>query len=307
MSSADLTTEGMRALLRDRRNWGRWGDDDQRGAINLIDDAKRAAAARLVSSGRSISLSRPLERHGGAHNPEPVQHVVGRRPFRFPGAGYAHEYLGFDAHNRNITHLDALCHIWDEDGMWGGRRPEEVITSAGSSWGDVDQWSDGIVTRGVLLDIPALRGKPFVDPEQPIDDGELERAAEAAGIEIAPGDAVCVYGGRDAWEEVSRHEWTTYPPLPRPGLDGSCARFIRDHDVAVLVWDLIDAMPSPYEVPWPVHGVLMAYGVALVDHAQLAPLAQACREVGRHEFMVVVAPLRIPGGTGSPVNPIAIL
>jgi kynurenine formamidase len=307
MSEREPSREQMVELLHGRRNWGRWGPDDQRGAINLIDPAKVAAAAATVRTGETISLSRPLDATGGADNPRPVEHLLGSRPFRSEGAGYAHDYLGLDCHNFKITHIDALCHIWDEEGMWGGRRPEEVLTSAGSSWGDIDQWGDGIVTRGVLLDIPALRGQPYVDVDEPIHGSELERAAGAAGVTMSPGDAICVFGGRTAWEDATRDQRSEYPPHPRPGLHGSCLEFIRDFDVAVLVWDFIDAMPSGYDLPWPVHGALISYGVALVDHARLEPIAERCRAEGRAEFMLVVAPLRIPGGTGSPVNPIAIL
>ncbi|WP_033288955.1 cyclase family protein [Amycolatopsis jejuensis] len=299
--------DDVRRLLERDRNWTRWGPDDQRGAINLIDDAKRRQAAALVRSGRSVSLSRPLDASKSPHNPTPIGQELVRTTWRSADAGYAHDAITIDCHSRNITHLDALCHIWDRDGMWGGRQPDEVLSESGSSWGDIDNWSDGIVTRGLLLDIPGLRGTECVEVEEPVHGNELAAAVAAAGLTVEPGDALCVFGGRDEWDARHHHEWTGYPPDPRPGLHASCLEFLRDHDVAMLVWDNADVTPSGYEVPWTVHGALMSYGVALLDQAQLGPLTRECRAAGRYEFMLCVAPLRIPGGTGSPVNPIAIL
>lgn len=274
-----------------RGNWGRWGDDDQRGALNLVDDAKRAAAAALVRTGRSVSLSRPID----------AEFELTTHAWDDTGAGYAHDRLTIACHNYDTTHIDALCHIWDADGMWGGRDPGEVLAADGARWADIDQWGEGIVTRGVLLDVPALRGEDHVAVGRPVHGTELDEAASRQGVTLEPGDAVCVYGGREAWARSGQGAW------PRPGLHTSCLEFLRDHDVAVLAWDLIDARPAEEGLSWPVHDALLSYGVALVDHALLEPLALACRDEGRYEFMFVVAPLRIPGGTGSPVNPLAVL
>lgn len=199
---------------RERNNWGRWGADDQRGALNLVDDAKRASAAALVRTGRSISLSRPLDK-------APVEYELRTERWDDSGAGFAHDRLVVDCHDRDITHVDALCHIWDGEGMWGGRRPGDVLTDEGSRWADIDQWGEGIVTRGVLLDIPALRGGDYVAVGRPVHGSELDEAARRQGLTIEAGDAVCVYGGREEWERQERDEWTSYPPLPRPGLHAS--------------------------------------------------------------------------------------
>jgi len=139
---------------------------------------------------------------------------------------------------------------------------------------------------------------------------ELEDIARARGVRLAPGDAVCVYAGREAWQAANPERPYGRPfgmgPNERPGLHVSCLEFLRDHDVSVLVWDMLDHLPVGYDIPWAVHAALFAYGVALVDNALLEPLARACAEEQRDEFMLIVAPLVVVGGTGSPANPLAV-
>jgi kynurenine formamidase len=309
MPERPLPTETeVRAWLRDRRNWGRWGKDDQRGAINLITPEKRARAARLVRSGRSVSLSREFPKEPGINNAVPAQHWMRTVP-RGKG-GFSADYYGIFYHGVASTHIDALCHTWDEGGMWNGRDPKQEITFDGATFGSVEHWSEGIITRGVLLDVPRHRGVLSVTHDRPVHGWELDDIVKARGITLEPGDAVCVYSGRDTWQAA--HPDTPYGrpygggANDRPGLHVSCLPFLRDRDVAVLVWDMLDHIPIGYDIPWAVHAAIFAYGVALLDNALLEPLAQACREEGRDDFMLVIAPLRVRGGTGSPANPLAL-
>ncbi len=288
--------------LRERRNWGRWGVDDQVGAVNLVTARKRVEAAGLVRNGRAVSLSRDFPKTPGPGNPTPSQHWMKTVP-RGTG-GFAADFYGTFYHGWASTHLDALCHTWDERGMWNGRDPAREITFEGATFGGVEHWRNGIVTRGLLLDVPRHRGEPCVSQERPVHGRELGEIARAQGITLEPGDAVCVYSGREAWQAA--HPDQAYGPEPRPGLHASCLPFLRDHDIAVLVWDMMDLTPNGYDIPWSVHGAIFAYGVALVDNALLQPLAEACREEGRSEFLLVIAPLPVVGGTGSPINPLAI-
>ncbi len=300
-----MTRDEIVALLQERRNWGRWGEDDQRGAINLITAEKRAAAASLVRTGRIVSLSRDFPTVPGPGNPIPAQHWM--RTMRRKGGGAALDYVGTVYHGFTTTHLDALCHIWGEDGLWNGRDPDREIRSNGARWGGVQHWRDGIVTRGVLLDVTKHRSEPFVTLDRPVHDSELEAIARSQGVTVAAGDALVVYSGREAWQRADPAVAAIYGlDQPRPGLHASCLRFLREQDIAVLVWDLMDAAPDEYDLPWTVHGAIFAYGVALIDNALLEPLAAACAEEGRYEFLLTVAPLPIIGGTGSPVNPIAM-
>lgn len=294
--------EDVLGYLADRRNWGRWGADDQRGAINLITAEKRVAAARLVQSGRNVSLSREFPKNPGPGNTNPAQHFM--RWFDRGAGGAAIDYYGISYHGWVTTHIDALCHVWDEHGMWGGRMPNDVLTTQGTTWGDVTQWRDGIITRGVLLDVPRYRGEPHVTIEKPVHGWELEEVARSQGVNLEPGDALLVYSGREAWQ-AANPTWGGDRP-PSPGLHASCLPFIRDNDVAILGWDLMDASPNEYGVPWTVHGALFSYGVGLLDNSLLQPVAETCAEEGRYEFMLTIAPLRVVGGTGSPANPIAL-
>jgi kynurenine formamidase len=303
----EFTRADFDELFATRRNWGRWGEDDQRGAINLIDDDKRKTAASLVRSGRLVSLCRPFPKDVAANNPRPAQHYlqkVGQDALDFYGISY---------HGVAATHLDALCHMWHDSGMWNGRDPDAEFTTDGFGWGDVEQWAQGIVTRGVLLDVPRHRGVDCVEQDDPVHGWELEQICAERRVELTPGDALVVYCGRDAWSAKHRTPWGSGPNLgrpgprdPRPGLHASCLEFIRDTDSALLVWDMLDLLPNGLDLVHSVHAAIYAFGVALVDNAQLEPLAAACREEGRDEFLFTLGPLRVKGGTGSPVNPLAL-
>ncbi len=273
------TAAEVKSWLRERRNWGRWGKDDQKGAINLITPAKRAAAAGLVKSGRSVSLSRPFPTTPGLNNALPAHHYMKTLP-RGVG-GYAADYYGIFYHGVASTHLDALCHTWDDDAMWNGRDPKKEITFDGATFGSVDHWAEGIITRGVMLDVPRHRGTSHVTQDAPVHGWELEDILVKRNITLEPGDAICVYAGREQWQAANATRAYSTPfgpgPLDRPGLHVSCLPFLRDHDVSLLVWDMLDHLPIGYDIPWAVHACLFAYGVALLDNALLEPLADACK------------------------------
>ena len=297
-------------FLRADRNWGRWGPDDQLGALNLIAAEKRRRAVSLVRSGRIVSLSRPFPLQPAPDNPIPAERIV-KRIERGPTAGSVVDRLGIDYHGTASTHIDALCHVWDEDGMWNGRDPDrEVGQENGSRFADIDTLGDGIVTRGVLLDVPRHRGVPYVTPEEPVTGDELAAVAAATGVEIEPGDAVVVYSGRERFSAVNT-PWGAgsleVETSTRPGLHVSCLPFLREVDAALLVWDMMDLRPNGFDLAFAVHAAIWALGVALVDNALLEPLALACAEERRWEFQLIVAPLRVKGGSGSPVNPLAVL
>ena len=299
------TEAEFRAYLKERSNWGRWGASDELGTLNLITPAKRAAAARLVRSGTTVSLSRMLSATPGPENARPALH--GMRVFDLGYAKAAGDFFGMEFHAATSTHIDALCHYWDDAGLYNGKSPREQITFEGARFGGIEQWGDGIVTRGVLLDIPRLRGTLFVRQDQPVHCEDLEEAARRQGVSIGPGDALCVYSGREAWHAAAPQEHLIQAHRPMPGLHASCLPFLRERDISVLLWDLMDARPSGFSFGAPIHATIFAFGLALLDNALLEPLAQACAAAGQYEFLLVIAPLKIPGGTGSPVNPIAVL
>ncbi len=305
MSIEQTLKDDTRAWLRANSNWGRWGDDDQQGAVNLITPQKRLEAAAAVRTGRSLSLARPLNTAPGPHNPQPVQHFVRWFTRSAEEGGGAGDFIGLHIHGYQVTHIDALCHGWGERGMWGGRDPMQSLSPQAARWGAVHHWKDGIVTRGVLLDVARHRGLPHVPFNEPVHADELRQVAQAQGVEVRPGDALVIHCGRDALER-ERPDWNPNTD-GHPGLSVSALRFIRQHDVAVLVWDLMDA--QPYELGWPLvpHAALHEFGVPLVDNCALGALADACAAEARYDFMLTIAPLVLEGGTGSPVNPIALL
>lgn len=280
-------------------NWGRWGADDSAGTINLITRDKRRAAAASVRSGRAVSLARPLNTVGGPGNWNPAQH------FMRIGPDFCADYIGLLFHGYATTHIDALCHVFWQGKMWNGK-PVSDVTVNGARSGAVDAWSNGITTRGVLIDIPKFRGASHVSIHEPVRGWEIEAAAKAEGVELEPGDALFVYSGRDAYLAENPQGVPGTPPSP--GLHADCAPVLKDHDIALLGWDLLDASPSGYpELGMPIHVLGIVYmGLPLLDNAKLEPLAAACAEEGRYEFMLTVAPLNVRGGTGSPVNPIAV-
>ena len=291
------TEEEVASYLQTRRNWGRWGDDDQQGTINLVTPEKRLAALATVSSGRSVSLSRPFSTATGPANAHPASHYMKRRRMGYRGStipndadrsGFAADYYGIYYHGTATTHIDALSHVWDDDGLYNGRDPDEHITFDGATWGGVEHWKDGIITRGVLLDVARHRGGNYVTLDTPVHGWELEEILAERNITLEAGDAVVVHSGREAWQRA--HPDEPYGRVPfeaccggtyeKAGLHASCLSFLRDHDVSVLVWDMLDHTPFDYDVSWTVHGAIHAFGLALVDNALLEPLAEVCADEG---------------------------
>jgi kynurenine formamidase len=299
----------FRELFERVSNWGRWGEADERGALNFITPDRVADAAKLVRSGETASLSRPLETEPEPSNPEPAEHRMTMLTDQDIGSGtlrFAKDYVGVDYHNDSHSHLDALCHVSFDGRIYNGR-PSNSITPDGGQFGTVEVLSAGLVGRGVLLDIPRLRGIEWLEPGESVLPEDLEGAEQAQGVAVGQGDILLVSVGHGRRLE-ERGPWNTADS--KAGLHPSCALFLAERDVAVLGSDgNNDTAPSPVEgVDFPVHALaLNAMGVHLLDYLIFGELATACERAGRWEFLFVGAPLRIGGGTGSPLNPIAIL
>ncbi len=304
LAPEQATEADVQRWLTERRNWGRWGGDDQRGAFNLVTAETIVEAARLVRTGVRLSLARPLPTEPGPSNPFPVIHTMRAHDHGRPnGSGESGDTVTATWHAPLMTHIDALCHVWDRNGMWNGRDPDAEIRFDGTRWGGLEHWRQGFICRGVLLDVPRHRGEPYVTQDRPVHGAELREIAAASGIEPRPGDAIIVHSGQAAYEQANGPMRAEL----RPGLHASCMPVLRDWDCAMLLWDMQDLTPSGYEsATWSVHGVIYAFGIALVDCVVLEPLAEECRRQGRHEFMLIVLPLYIVGGTGCAVNPVAV-
>jgi kynurenine formamidase len=296
-----MTATDVLAFHQTLSNWGRWGDDDQLGALNLITPAVTAAAAATVRTGRSVSCGRPLDTVPSADNPSPVAHHMTGTFTEGMGA----DYFAIAPHGFATSHLDALCHIFHEGRMYNGF-PSEAVTAHGATKLGIHHLRAGIVTRGVLLDIPAVRGVEALEPGAAVFPEDLEAAEDRAGLTVRPGDALVVRTGRWRW----RHEHGAWDAgRLAAGLDASCLPWLRAREVATLGSDGVsDVLPSRVEgVGMPIHTVvIVAMGVHLMDNLDLELLAAACVEEARWEFLFTVAPLVLRRGTASPVNPIAL-
>lgn len=298
------TPEDYQAYKQRFNNWDRWGDRDQLGTLNHITEEVRRSAAALVTDGRSISLARPLATAkvlSGHRNNEPATHRVTAGDM---GCG---DYIGVSYHGFANTHVDGLCHIFTEDGRMYGGRPKADVMEDGARSNSIDQLRDGIVTRGVLYDVPLHRGADHVTSDEPVHAWELEDIAAERGITPQPGDAVLVrMGARAFWAANPDFQ----PAWSAPGLHASAMQYLFEHDAALLGWDLMEAPgQEAYGAPaLPIHSIAIPYmGLTLLDNVDFDELAQACADGGRWEFLLVIAPLVVMGGTGSPVNPIAVL
>lgn len=307
MSLADRTPptpQEYKAFKEHLSNWGRWGDDDQLGTLNHITDEARRRAATLVREGRTVSLSRPFATaaaDSSRFNAVPAEHRM-----TLHGRVASTDYIGVSYHGYVNTHIDALCHVYGAGDVMYNGRPISDVTEAGALSNSVDHWRQGIVTRGVLYDVARHRGVPHVTVKEPVHGWELQDVAQAQGIEPRAGDAILVRSGRAAFEKANPDEGN---PLALPGNHASIIEFLHSTDAALLGWDLMETPgQEDYGTPiGPVHCFAIPYmGLPLLDNANLEGLSETCAELGRWEFLLVIAPLVVLGGTGSPVNPIAV-
>jgi len=293
-----LTKADIDRMMTELSNWGRWGKEDQLGAINLITPVKRKQAAALVKEGVSVSLAHDVEKERAADNSNPFQHTMILTP-QFSLDAYSVNYHGY-AH----THLDALCHVFYKGKMYNGFSQDEV-TQKGAGRLSIRNLKEGIFTRGILIDVARLKGVPYLEPETPIYPEDLDAWEKKAGVKVSAGDVIFIRTGRWArraaigpWD-VGRHS---------AGLHASCASWLKQRGVAILGSDAAsDVVPSQVEgVGLPIHQlVLVALGVHIFDNCDLEALSEAAAKRNRWEFLLTAAPLAVAGGTGSPLNPIA--
>ncbi|MSQ25450.1 MAG: cyclase family protein [Dehalococcoidia bacterium] len=307
------TEEEIRGFFKSLSNWGRWGADDQMGTLNLITPAHRLAAAKLVQEGVTVSCGRLMSKGWAPDLREPMQHYMefSGDPWRDqpsePGVMQAAaDYLGMIIHGPGSSHVDALAHIFWDGKMYNGRPAGLVSTQHGATVGSVELARDGIVGRGVLLDIASAKGVKWLQPKEPIYPEDLEAAERFGGVQVQAGDIMLVRSGH-----YRRREEAGPINLAdgRPGLHAACLPWLRQRDIALLGTDTAtDIMPSGMKHPMmPVHQVgIVAMGLWLMDNANLERVAAACAQRRRYEFLLTIAPLRLHNFTGSPVNPIAM-
>lgn len=285
-------------LFDEINNWGRWGADDELGTMNLITPEKTRAAAGLVQRGITVSL---------AHNPMPDEAPDN------PDAAFNHtmgrtlrsDTFEFTYHGYGVSHIDSLCHF-----LWNDRMYNDIPPSASSPDGcgklGIENLKQGIATRGILLDFPRLKGVPYLEPQTPIYVEDIEAWEEMAGVTVSPGDVIFVRTGRWA-RRAALGPWRISGDSA--GLHASVLPWIRERGVALIGSDAAtDVMPSLVEgVTQPVHTMLIAgFGMNIFDNMDLEALAETAAQENRWEFLLTAGPIPVVGGTGSPLNPIAI-
>jgi kynurenine formamidase len=307
--SVDVTAAEFAALFESLKSWGLWGAEDELGALNRLTADRLAGAARLVRSGIAVSLSLPLNTSKGPGCPTPADFHMTQSHDADVGLGsmgFAKDYVGVDYHSDGHTHIDALCHVAYEGRLYNGIAAGSV-TAEGAAADAIDLVKDGLVGRGVLLDVPRLRGVPWLEPGEHVFRDDLEAAAHEQGVALEEGDILLVRTGHPS-RLAELGPWDT--AKSKAGLHPTAMPLLAERGVAALGCDgNSDTAPSSTEeVAFPIHVLaLNAMGILLLDYLQLEDLQSACEAAGRWEFLCVTAPLRIAGGTGSPVNPLAIL
>ena len=295
--SAPRTLAEFDEMFTELNNWGRWGNDDERGTANLITPAKSREAAGLVGRGISVSLSRNPMTEEAEDNPGSFEHVMAENfradTYRFTYHGYA------------VSHIDALCHF-AHNGMLFNGVPTNASSADGCGKLGIENLKSGVITRGILLDIPRLKGVPYLEPSTPIYTDDIEAWEEQAGVTVSSGDAVFLRTGRWA-RRADLGPWQLSGNAA--GVHASVGRWIKERDVAFFGSDAAtDVQPSLVEgIALPVHTFLIAgLGMNIFDNMDLEALAETAAVENRWEFMLVAGPIPVAGGTGSPLNALAV-
>jgi len=300
---AVVTKSIFEQWMTDLSNWGRWGKDDEMGAMNLITPAKRKQAAGLVKEGTSFSLARDAEKEKALDNPVPFGHQMTRTGFNNPGSSSGDTFT-ISHHGYAHTHMDSLCHFFYKGKMFNGYS-QELVTEQGASKLSIRNFKNGIFTRGILMDIPALKGVDYLEPGTPIYPEDLDAWEKKAHLKAGSGDVVFIRTGRWALRDA-KGPWEV--GKKSAGLDASCAKWLKSRDIAMLGSDAAsDVMPSGIDgVVQPIHTlVLVAMGMPIFDNCDLELISKEANRRQRWEFLVTASPLAVPGATGSALNPIA--
>lgn len=308
---AAMSKQQFDGIFRKVCNWGVWGPDDERGTLNYITPQTIQRAAALVKSGRSVSMAVPINKVAGPDNPRPGAHYMSMlfevdKSFGEPG--FCLDYFGSEIHGECHTHIDALCHIAYEGKMYNGK-PTSMVTSRGPKLMDITTYADGIVGRGVLLDIPRLRGVKWLEPGEAVTREELEACEKAQGVSLGEGDIFVFRTGQHR-RRLERGPWNCgYDGEGKAGLHADAMLLLHERRIAAFFPDGDgETVPSNVEgLAYPIHALQMAaMGMICTDNLNLEDVSAICAEERRWEFLVVAAPLRLPQGTGSLFNPLAI-
>jgi kynurenine formamidase len=295
-TSHKMTKADIDRWMTELSNWGRWGKDDQLGTLNLITPAKRKEAAALVKEGYSISLAHDVLTEKAVDNESPFVHTM--LP---PNNGFQIDNYSVSFHGMGQTHLDALCHVSYQGRIFNGFRVDQ-INASGCPKDSIIVAKTGILTRGVLMDFARFRGVDYLKQGTPIYPEDLEAWERQTGVKVSVGDALLIRTGR--WAMRAKEG----PGKAFAGLHASCAKWLHDRGVAVLGGDADpEVYPSQVEgVAGPIHLLaIVSMGMLLFDECDFEDLGREAAKRKRWVFLFTAVPIAVPGGTGSPINPIA--
>ena len=301
-----MTEAEFRSLYERLRRQVPWGPDDRRGALHHLGPAQIRAAAGEVRLGRTVSLAGPVEHQVSADNPDPARHQMVQAPGGTDGLEFAADRIAMNIHGNADSHLDALCHVAFDGTLYNGV-PATAVTPAGAVELSIAMAADGIAGRGVLIDVPRSRGVPWLEPGEHVMPDDITAAERDQGVHIGRGDILFVRVGHRR-RRRERGPWDA--AAARAGLHPSVVPLLAERQIAVLGSDgNNDTAPSSADgVDFPVHVLAInALGLLLMDYLEFDDMVPLCEEAGRWSFLAVIAPLRLPTGTGSPVNPIALM
>lgn len=306
-----MSSQQFDALFQSVCNWGVWGSEDERGTLNYITPKCVRNAASLVRSGRTVSMAVPMNKVAGPDNPHPIAHYMAQAFDGFSALGepgFSLDYMAGQIHGDCHTHLDALCHVSYKGRLYNDK-PATEVTALGPKLQDITAYAHGIVGRGVLLDIPRLRGVEWLEPGEAVTAAELEECERSQGVRLRQGDILVFRTGHHR-RRLERGAWNNgYDGEGKAGLHPNAIPLLDDRKVAAFFPDGDgETVPSGVEgVAYPIHALqIVAMGMICADSLNLEEVAAVCEQEHRWEFLVVAAPLRLPGGTGSFFNPIAI-
>src|SRR5215470_4233369 len=299
----------FRRAMKELSNWGRWGNDDELGAANLITTAKRKQALALAKEGVPVSLAHDIVQENAPDAPNILQRTLA--PVTPLGTADQYTYTG-TYHGIVHSHLDAVdCHMMVDGKGYNGRAMEDITAAGGCPKGNINALKDGIVTRAILFDATLLPGKAtaqgWLEPGTAIHRDDLEALEKLEHVKVSPGDVILLYTGR--WKRrAALGAWPRETGFA--GYHADIAYFLKERGVSFISGDgPNDVSPTglPADVPNPLHRLaLVAMGVDIFDNLDFERAVVEARRLNRYEFLFTAAPLRVELGTGSPLNPLAI-
>lgn len=297
-----VSPEEFDRWMKERSNWGRWGKDDQLGALHLVTAAKRKQALALAKEGIVVSL---------AHEPITEKTLDASAPFEREtnfttsrvglGISGSSDRYSVAYHGRAHSHIDGLCHFFYKQQMYNGFSSQEVTKAQGCAKNGIQNLQSAVVTRAVLIDIPRLKGVAYLEPRTAVFPEDIEAWEKKAGVKVTAGDAILLRTGR--WARRAK----LGPFIEFAGYHALVAPWLKTRDIALVGSDVVQDVGDLPGVGSPIHTfALVGLGATILDSLDLEAVAETAAKLQRWEFLLVAAPMPVPGGTGSPLNPVAI-